>query len=412
MWRVGLVVGVIWAAFTTRVSRNMAIRSRTQRHPLYLLTHGLTQARDLTDVLGILESNFVRAFRLPLAIVLLEREQVRVHALSSTFALNESDLEAARLAVRYRRRVGRGTPDLPHASSSFLPLQTSDGALGAIGFKLSGDRDWIGQEEWPVIENFANQAALAVLRARLQEQARKAAILSDADKLQKTLLNSISHNVRTPLASIIGALSTLQEDGPGHLMEEVTRRELLDTARDEAERLNRLLGNLLDMSRLEAGALPVRMDLCDVQDLIGAALEQLSGTVRSRLIEVHTPTDLPFVRMDFVLIAQVLVNLLDNAVKYSPPDSTIRVDARVFEDALEISVSDSGPGIAEQDLLHVFEKFNRAGRSGETGGIGLGLSICKGLVEAHGGRIWAERRNPHGTTVTFTIPCPDKRHAR
>jgi two-component system, OmpR family, sensor histidine kinase KdpD len=226
----------------------------------------------------------------------------------------------------------------------------------------------------------------------------------ETEKLQRALLNSISHNLRTPLASIIGALSTLQEDQHARAIDDATKRELIDTARAEAERLNRLLGNLLDMSRLDAGAVRVRMDPCDVQDVIGAALEQLGGTLRNRLIEVKVPPDLPFIRMDFVLIAQVLVNLLDNALKYSRPEAPIHVEAQLSEETLEICVSDNGDGIPEHEIPNAFEKFNRAGRTSETGGIGLGLSICKGLVEAHHGKIWAQRRDPHGTAVTFSLP--------
>jgi len=214
--------------------------------------------------------------------------------------------------------------------------------------------------------------------------------------------------LRTPLASIIGALSTLQDDQRAHLIDEATKRELVDTARAEAERLNRLLGNLLDMSRLDAGAVRVRMDLCDVQDVIGAALEQLGGTLHNRLIDVSVPPDLPFVRMDFVLVVQVLVNLLDNALKYSRLNAPIRVEARLSKEGLEVSVSDNGDGIPEHQLLNAFEKFNRAGRTSETAGIGLGLSICRGFVEAHHGRIWVQRRNPCGTVVTFALPCNER----
>lgn len=242
------------------------------------------------------------------------------------------------------------------------------------------------------------------LRARSQQKTQNPAPPAETEKLQKALLNSISHNLRTPLASIIGTLSTLQEDQYARVIDEATKRELVDTARAEAERLNRLVGNLLDMSRLDAGAVRVRMDPCDVQDVIGAALEQLGGTLSSRLIDVSVPPDLPFIRMDFVLIAQVLVNLLENALKYSRPETPIRVEARLSKETLEISVLDNGDGIPEPELANAFEKFNRAGRTSETGGIGLGLSICKGLVEAHHGRIWAQRRNPHGTAVTFSLP--------
>jgi two-component system sensor histidine kinase KdpD len=241
-----------------------------------------------------------------------------------------------------------------------------------------------------------------MLRSALAGQARDGAWLSEADRFQETLLNSIAHNVRTPLASVIGVLSTLEEDQA--TPNPALRRDLIETARQEADRLNRLLGNLLDFSRIEARAVRVRADPCDVQDLIGAALEQLGGRARDRSIEVRLDPALPLVHMDFVLIVQVLVNLLDNALKYSSGGTPIHVQASLADHALEIRVEDSGDGLAEDDLLKVFDKFNRAGRTGETAGIGLGLSICKGLVEAHRGRIWAERRSPHGTAVAFRLP--------
>lgn len=216
------------------------------------------------------------------------------------------------------------------------------------------------------------------------------------------MLNSISHNVRTPLASILGSLSTLQDEYA--TLDDSIKLELIENARAGAERLNRLLGNLLDISRLDAGALHVRRDLCDVQDVIGAALEQLGSAAANRSIDVTLPPNLPFVRMDFVLIVQVIVNLLDNALKYSAECSPITLEAKVHNENLEISVLDFGDGIPVRDLTKVFEKFNRAGRSGESGGIGLGLSICKGLIEAHNGHIWARRREPQGTTVAFSLP--------
>ena len=241
-----------------------------------------------------------------------------------------------------------------------------------------------------------------IARVTLEHKARHAEFLAETDRLQKALLNSIAHNVRTPLASIIGVLSTLQEEEIS--LSQPLRRDLIDTARQEAQRLNRLLGNLLDLSRLEAGVLQIRNDPCDVQDIIGAALEQLGSAVENRRVDVIIPPDLPFVPMDFVLVVQVLVNLLDNALKYSPPGPSITVTARVFSRSLEISVSDFGSGIPEDDLAHVFEKFNRGARTGETGGVGLGLAICKGLIEAHHGTIRAERRQPCGTAVTFALP--------
>jgi two-component system sensor histidine kinase KdpD len=252
------------------------------------------------------------------------------------------------------------------------------------------------------VESFADQTSLALLRHTFEVDARQTEFLAEADKLQKALLNSIAHNVRTPLSSIIGSLSALQEQE--FSFDQSARRVLVDTARQEADRLNRLLGNLLDLSRLEAGALRIRKDPCDVQDVIGAALEQLGHVIEHRQIQVLIAPEPVFVPMDFVLIVQVLVNLLDNALKYSPADTPITVEARVLTNDLEICVADFGTGVAQHDLCSIFEKFNRGERSSETGGIGLGLSICKGLIEAHHGKIWAERRHPRGTAVTFTLP--------
>jgi len=220
-------------------------------------------------------------------------------------------------------------------------------------------------------------------------------------------LNSISHNLRTPLASVTGALNSVLVDEA--LLDPSTRRELLMTAQDEAKRLNRLVQNLLDMTRLEGGAVHVKTEPCDVQDLIGSALEQLGDRVRERSIAVAVPPNLPLVPLDFVLSVQVLVNLLDNALKYSPPDAPIEIGATLRHDQLEIKVADRGRGIPEQHLERVFEKFFRAA-SGETpGGSGLGLSICKGLIEAQHGRIWAEHRSNGGTEIIFSLPLERER---
>jgi two-component system sensor histidine kinase KdpD len=224
-----------------------------------------------------------------------------------------------------------------------------------------------------------------------------------ADRLQKALLNSISHNLRTPLASIAGALSSLAEEQS--LSPEV-RRELIETARQEASKLNRLVGNLLDMSRLEAGTVSVRTELCDVQDVIGTALAQLGDLGRSHEISVAVPPGMPLVPMDFVLMTQVVQNLLENALKYSSVGTPVAVSARLAgTDRVEIIVTDRGIGIPDSEVDRVFERFYRGERaSARDGGIGLGLSICKGFVEAHRGRIQARRRRQGGTAITVALP--------
>jgi two-component system sensor histidine kinase KdpD len=261
------------------------------------------------------------------------------------------------------------------------------------------------------MEAFASQTALAIERAQLAETARQAQLLQETEKLQTALFNSISHDLRTPLASITGSLSSLLED----TLDSAAQRELLKTAHHEARRLNRLVGHLLDMSRLEAGALKVSRQPCDVQDVIGAALQQLDSGLLNRSINIELPAELPLVPLDFVLVVQALVNVLDNAAKYSPLAAPIDIWARATGEWLEIQIGDRGVGIPLEDLNRVFNKFYQVQRPKPAStaarertelppGTGLGLSISSGIIEAHGGRIWAENRPGGGTLVTLQFP--------
>jgi two-component system sensor histidine kinase KdpD len=197
-------------------------------------------------------------------------------------------------------------------------------------------------------------------------------------------------------------LDTLRDNV--HTLVDEARTELLDTAWEEAERLNRFVGNLLDMTRLEAGALKLKREQCDIQDLVGCALGALDRRIGTRNVEVRLPADLPPVRMDMALMTQVLVNLLDNALKYSPHESSIEIAARIDDGKLTMDVSDHGPGVPESDLKRIFDKFYRVPVPEGAGGTGLGLAICKGVVEAHGGHIHAENRAGGGLRVIVTLP--------
>jgi two-component system sensor histidine kinase KdpD len=215
------------------------------------------------------------------------------------------------------------------------------------------------------------------------------------------LLNSISHDLRTPLVSITGALSSLDEDNG--LLNESARRALIENARGEADRLNRLVGNLLNMTRIESGAIKLRLESEDIQDVIGTALEQLGSRIADRKIQVNVPAGFPLVPMDFTLIAQVLVNVLENAVKYSPADSTIEVSAELLDEKTRIKIADRGAGIPSEDLTRIFDKFYRVQRPENVSGTGLGLSISKGIVEVHHGTIYASAREGGGTIITIEL---------
>lgn len=242
----------------------------------------------------------------------------------------------------------------------------------------------------------------AVERAHLLEQAREAELLRATEKLQTALLNSISHDLRTPLASITGAVSSLR-DGEVQL-DEATRSELIDDIAAEADRLNRLVGNLLDMTRIEAGALRRTREAGDMAEVIGAALEQRAAALKGRRLNLQVPRDLPPVLISEPLVVQVMVNLLDNALKYSPGGAPVEVTAHAEDKVMTVEVADRGAGFPEGDERRIFDKFYRVQAPGRVSGTGLGLAIVKGIVEAHGGAIVAEHRPGGGSVFRFTLP--------
>jgi two-component system sensor histidine kinase KdpD len=295
-----------------------------------------------------------------------------------------------------------GTDTLPASSLNCQPLKTDRGQIGVLGIHPKTRVTPFTPDQRQIFNTFTNQAALAIERASLAEQARQAELLQVTEKLQTALLNSISHDLRTPLVSITGALSSLREKSLK--ISQKGRNSLLETAYEEAERLNRLVGNLLNMTRLEAGAIHLRLEPCDIQDAIGAALEQLGERLGKRPVKVNLPQNLPLISMDFALFGHALVNLLDNAVKYSPAKTSIEVDVSKTQNTVDIDICDRGIGIPSEDLERVFDKFYRVQRPESVNGTGLGLAICKGIVEAHGGTIQAMNRPGGGTIIRVKLP--------
>jgi two-component system sensor histidine kinase KdpD len=397
-------VGVVISTLVSQArERAEAIRRReAQTSSLYYLSRDLAAAVGIRPVLDAVIKNIGESFDAGVAILLAEGERLEVKGSSRDLKLDVKEMAVADWAFRNRQPAGRGTGTLGSSGLLYLPLQASTDVLGVLGVKLHEDVDYASQEQRRLLDAFASQATMAIERVQLVKQAEQAQILQAREGLERALLNSISHDLRTPLVSITGALDTLRENV--HTLVDEARIELLDTAWEEAVRLNRFVGNLLDMTRLEAGALKLRREQCDIQDLVGCALGALDQRIGGRCVEVRIPTDLPPVRMDMALMTQVLVNLLDNALKYSPHESSIEIAARIDDGKLEMEVADRGPGAPEADLGRIFDKFYRVPVPEGAGGTGLGLAICKGVVEAHGGKIRAANRAGGGLRVIVTLP--------
>lgn len=392
---------------STLVSRERVLTRATQRRAdqvtqLYELSRDLAAAVDLVDIMETVGKHIRHTFGCDMVILLPKDGHLVLNASSAGNVLDGSELPAAEWAFQQGRPAGHNTGTFSYAAYRYFPLETSSGRIGVLGVHLAEMKQELHPEQVYQLGVYVTKAASAIERALFAEEASQAEILRATEKLQTALLNSISHDLRTPLASITGVLSSLRMDEDW--LDPQTRRELVETAFDEAERLNRLVGNLLDMTRLEAGSLKLSMQPCDIQDVIGSALNSLTTRLENRQVKVEVPLDLPLIPLDFVLINQVIINLVDNAVKYSPEPEPITLRAAQRGDEFQVEVEDRGPGIPEEDLNHIFEKFYRVKRFENVVGTGLGLSICKGIVEVHGGKIWAENLSEGGVRIAFTLP--------
>jgi two-component system sensor histidine kinase KdpD len=318
--------------------------------------------------------------------------------------LEGRDREAAHWCLANEQTAGRGTPHFPDAERQFLPIATGEGVLGVLGIRYNDPNAALSESVTLVTDGMVRQAAVALERARLSERMQDARFLSQSESLRAALLSSISHDLRTPLASIMGAASSLLRFGKG--FDENTRHDLTQTIHEEAERLNRFVGNLLDMTKLEAGALAPQLKWEDVTDLVGAAIESQKSRITGDRFKVQIEPGLPMLAIDFVLMEQVLINLIDNAHKNSEPGSPIAIRAGRTGAEVTITVSDEGVGIPAEELERIFDKFYRVrAKDRKVAGTGLGLAICKGIVEAHGGAISAESEGL-GRGAAFKVRLP------
>lgn len=398
-----LFVGIVVSTLTERV-RSQAAAARLREantRALYELERELTSVQGRRRVIEVGAGALASIFDSDVG-VFMPGPDGKVAAVHSTHSGDTAERDAgiAQWVWSHQREAGLGTDTLPSSTWLYVPLLASGGLIGVLGLRPRTGQRFESIQEHRRVDAFAARLASALERAVLAEQTERARREVEAEQLRSTLLSSVSHDLRTPLAVITGSASTLLEAASS--MDAATRQELTRSILDEAERLNRLIRNLLDMTRLESGAVKVDKEWQPFEEVVGAALHRLESRIAGREVKLTVPADLPLVPFDAVLIEQVLINLLENALKYS--EGPIEIGASKGQSEVVIEVSDRGPGIPEGQELRIFEKFQRVARDGGPSGVGLGLTICRAIVAAHGGRIWVRNREGGGAIFAFALP--------
>jgi two-component system, OmpR family, sensor histidine kinase KdpD len=399
------------------VVSNVAARVRTQAlaamqrarttESLYAFSRKLAGVGTLDDVLWATAYQAALMLKVRVVLLLPENGAIAVRAgYPPEDRLDDADLAAANWAWENNRSAGRGSDTLPGAKRLFLPMRTGRGPIGIVGIDSDKPGPLLTPDERRLLDALMDQAALAIERVRLVADMDRVQRTVETDRLRSALLTSISHDLKTPLASVLAAAGTLR-DLSGSL-DDAQKADVLGTIIDESERLNRFIANLLDMTKLEAGAVVPNASLHDIGEVLGSALHRAAKILAHHRVDVDLAADLPMVRVDAVLFEQVLFNLLDNAAKYAPAGTTIRIQSWRESEAVSLQILDEGDGIPPGDLEQIFDKFYRVQKGDQVrAGTGLGLAISRGFVEAMRGTITAANRTDHsGAVFTIRLPIP------
>ncbi|MEO8369012.1 MAG: DUF4118 domain-containing protein [Candidatus Solibacter sp.] len=401
-----LVVALVISTQTTRIrTQAMAASGREARtDTLYRLARRLAGENHVFEMARA-ASTFAEEV-LPCQVVIFLPDAGKIN-----FSRRSADLlpvpraeeSLAQTVFETGDKAGLGIWPFKHASALYLPLRGSRQVVGVLA-AIPKSAAHLDREQVRLLELFANQTAIAMERTSSHHAAEEARVQMQTEAMRSSLLSAVSHDLRTPLASITGAATTLRSQGERISPE--TRNELLDSIADEAERLGRLVANLLDITRLESGV-ELRCDGYPLEEIVGSVLQRMERQLRNRPVETRLPENLPLVYVDDVLTGQLLVNLLENADKYTPEGTPIELEAEATEDAVVLEIRDRGPGFAEGDERRIFEKFYRRNAKGVRG-VGLGLPICRAIVEAHRGRIEAFNRAGGGAVFRIHLPLANQ----
>jgi two-component system sensor histidine kinase KdpD len=403
-----LVTGVIIGTQTSRLRVQAMIARKREKHTatLFGMSREMTANRGKVTLAQIAAQHVADVLDSDVFIWLPDQEG-QLQTLVAETESEKQDVDpvreesVARWAFTHKQNAGLGTDTLPGSKALYVPLGGSGSVVGVLGVMPHEEIESYASEQLDLLETFASIIASALERAAAAELVEKTLVDAESEKLRNILLSSVSHDLRTPLAAITGAVSTLLIEG--EKMSDIQRKELLKAVHEESARLARMVTNLLDVSSLESGAVKLNKELYFIEELIGSALMRVENELGDHKVITNIEHGLPLLRMDGLLIEQVLINLLENVGDYTPPGTTVTITASAEKPDIRVVVADNGPGIPEGDEERIFDKFYAgAGRSG-TGG-GLGLAICRGIIHAHGGKIWAQNAPEGGAIFTFTLP--------
>jgi two-component system sensor histidine kinase KdpD len=397
------IVSFVISRLTIRV-RQQAESARTRERRtagLYNLSRDLVRERGAERLSEIARKHMGEMFDCKVAFLIADEEGRLTPSGGGAFAYtpDQQELSVAQWVYEHRQPAGLGSDTLPGAKGLYLPLVASAGAIGVVGILPNSTTEGFDPEQFHYLESFANQAAIAIERSFLGQAAQRALLKAETESLRNTLLSSISHDLRTPLSAITGAATTLLENDLA--LDTTARLDLLQTIREEADHLNAIVKNVMDMTRLESGAIKVKKEWQSLEEIVGVVLNRLGDRLKDNPVTVKLPGNLPLLPFDGLLIEQVLMNLFDNAIKYAPKGTPLELSASEDFYTVTVELADRGPGIPPGEEERIFDKFVR-GR-GAAGGVGLGLAICRTIISAHGGKIWAENREGGGAVFRFTL---------
>ncbi|QPK64291.1 sensor histidine kinase KdpD [Methylomonas sp. LL1] len=402
-----LVVAIVISNLMVNVRAQAKVAAHRERRAaaLYAMSKELAAAQNEDQIVQIAVRHLHAEFSSRNVILFANAAGRLVYPRRQSLAesLRGADLSVAQWVFEHNEMAGQGTHTLPGADAIYFPIHDEDKAVGVLALLPVNLRRVFLPEQQKLLETFLRQIGQAVARLRFSEQAKSIQMQIEAERLRNSLLSAISHDLRTPLSTIIGSASVLAEDD-GHL-QAPHRLELSRGIVDEAERMADLINNILDMARLDAGMVELNKQWHPVEEIIGVVLTRLRKHAAGRPIKVKLPPGIPMVHVDAVMIEQVLINLLENALRYTPSATELEITAESVGDRMEISVADHGPGIPDGQEDKLFEKFYQARHESAQSGVGLGLAICRAIVEVHGGRIRAQNRQGGGAVFTFTLPA-------